>query len=103
MTLNIAIRYIILPQDLLRIVPPLGNELIALLKDSTLVTVIAANDILYAAKVVQGSSFRVWEPYIFAAILYLCLTWVVTRIVAYIENRYSTSYVPKKGKTFQHR
>lgn len=98
-----AMRHIILPQALRRMVPPLGNELIALLKDSSLVTVIAANDILYAAKVVQGSSFRVWEPYIFAAILYLCLTWVVTRIVAYIENRYSTSYVPKKRKTFQHR
>jgi|SRR5690625_4050522 len=93
---RMAMRNIILPQALRRMVPPLGNELIALLKDSSLVTVIAANDILYAAKVVQGATFRAWEPYIFAAILYLCLTWFVTKLVAYIERRYSTSYVPSK-------
>src|SRR5690625_4340469 len=95
---GMAMRYIILPQALRRMVPPLGNELIALLKDSSLVTVIAATDILYAAKVVQGASLRVWEPYILAAILYLILTWVVTKLVAYIERRYSTSYVPKRSK-----
>lgn len=95
---RMAMRYIILPQALRRMVPPLGNELIALLKDSSLVTVIAATDILYAAKVVQGASLRVWEPYILAAILYLILTWVVTKLVAYIERRYSTSYVPKRSK-----
>src|SRR5690625_3924854 len=95
---RMAMKDIILPQALRRMVPPLGNELIALLKDSSLVTVIAATDILYAAKVVQGASLRVWEPYILAAILYLILTWVVTKLVAYIERRYSTSYVPKRSK-----
>lgn len=100
---GMAMKHIILPQALRRMVPPLGNELIALLKDSSLVTVIAANDILFAAKVVQGATFRPWEPYIFAAILYLCLTWVVTKIVAYVEKRYSTSYVPKKKRKLSHR
>src|SRR5690625_906917 len=95
---NLAMKQIILPQAFRRMVPPLGNELIALLKDSSLVTVIAATDILYAAKVVAGASLRVWEPYILAAILYLMLTWVVTKLVAYIERRYSTSYVPKRSK-----
>ena len=95
---RMAMKDIILPQALRRMVPPLVNELIALLKDSSLVTVIAATDILYAAKVVQGASFRVWEPYILAAILYLMLTWVVTKLVAYIERRYSTTYVPSKRR-----
>lgn len=85
---QMAMRFIILPQALRRMVPPLGNELIALLKDSSLVTVIAAPDILYAAKVVQGASFRVWEPYILAALMYLFLTWIVTKIVAYVERRF---------------
>lgn len=93
---GVAMRNIILPQAFRRMVPPLGNELIALLKDSSLVTVIAATDILYAAKVVAGASFRVWEPYILAAILYLILTWVFTKVIAYIERRFSTSYVPSK-------
>ncbi len=43
-----AMRKVILPQAFRRMIPPLGNEFIALLKDSSLVTVIAANDILYA-------------------------------------------------------
>lgn len=93
-----AMREIILPQALRHMVPPLGNELIALLKDSSLVTVIAATDILYAAKVVQGASLRIWEPYIFAALLYLMLTWLVTKLVAYVEKRFSTSYVPRKRR-----
>src|SRR5690625_3210181 len=93
---KMAMRHIILPQALRRMVPPLGNELIALLKDSSLVTVIAATDILYAAKVVAGAYSRFWEPYIFAAILYLMLTWICTKIIAYVEKRFSTSYVPAK-------
>lgn len=98
---NLAMKQIILPQAFRRMIPPLGNELIALLKDSSLVTVIAATDILYAAKVVAGASFRVWEPYILAAILYLILTWVCTKLIAYIEKRFSTSYVPaKRPKAF---
>lgn len=98
MTHNMAMKEIILPQAFRRMVPPLGNELIALLKDSSLVTVIAATDILYAAKVVVGASFRVWEPYILAAILYLMLTWICTKLIAYIENRFNTDFIPKKKK-----
>lgn len=96
---GMAMRFIILPQALRRMVPPLGNELISLLKDSSLVTVIAASDILYAAKVVQGATFRQWEPYLTAALLYLLLTWVATKGIAFVEKRFSTSYIPKKRKT----
>lgn len=91
---GIAMRNIILPQAFRRMIPPLGNELIALLKDSSLVTVIAATDILYAAKITAGANLRFWEPYIFAAILYLMLTWVATKVIAYIEKRFSNSYIP---------
>lgn len=95
---NIAMRHIILPQALRRMIPPLGNELIALLKDSSLVTVIAASDILYAGKVVAGAYQRFWEPYITVAILYLCLTYVFGKIITYVEKRFSNSFVPKQKK-----
>src|SRR5690625_2686828 len=95
---KMAMRHIILPQALRRMVPPLGNELIALLKDSSLVTVIAATDILYAAKVTTGAHLRFWEPYIFAAILYLLLTWVFTKVIAYIERRFSNTYIPLRKR-----
>lgn len=91
-----AMRKIILPQAIRRMIPPLGNEFIALLKDSSLVTVIAANDILYAAKVVAGAYQRFWEPYLVAAVLYLILTYLVTKLVAFIERRFSISYNPRK-------
>ncbi|TKI67885.1 amino acid ABC transporter permease [Lysinibacillus mangiferihumi] len=98
LTHNQAMKKVILPQAFRRMIPPLGNEFIALLKDSSLVTVIAAPDILYASKVVAGASFRFWEPYIVAALLYLVLTYVVTKVVAFIEKRFSNSYVPRKAE-----
>src|SRR5699024_12631039 len=54
---SIAMMYIILPQAFRRMIPPLGNELSSLLNDSSLVTVVAANDLLYAGKVVAGAYF----------------------------------------------
>ncbi|KGR80027.1 amino acid ABC transporter permease [Ureibacillus manganicus] len=93
-----AMRKVILPQAFRRMVPPLGNEFIALLKDSSLVMVIAVNDILYAAKVVAGAYQKFWEPYLTAALLYLILTFVVTKIVAYVERRFSIDYNPRKNK-----
>jgi glutamine transport system permease protein len=95
---NTAMRYVILPQALRRMIPPLGNELIALLKDSSLVTVIAANDILLAGKVVAGAYSITWEPYITVAILYLLLTFIFGKIITYVENRFSNSFVPRQKK-----
>ena len=96
-------KIIILPQAFRRMVPPLGNELIALMKDSSLVTVIAASDLLYAGKVVAGATLRFWEPYITVAILYLCLTFVFGKIITYVEKRFSNSYIPiTKKKMFSH-
>jgi glutamine transport system permease protein len=98
MTSGVAMKLIVLPQAFRRMVPPLGNELIALLKDSSLVTVIAASDLLYAGKVVAGASFRTWEPYITIAILYLMLTFIFTKLITYVEKRFSNSYVPVRRK-----
>lgn len=91
---NTAMKLIILPQAFRRMIPPLGNELIALLKDSSLVTVIAASDLLYAGKVVAGAYSRFWEPYLTVAILYLILTFICGKFITYIEKRFSNSYVP---------
>lgn len=98
LTQNQAMRKIILPQAFRRMIPPLGNEFIALLKDSSLVTVIAASDILYAAKVVAGAYQRFWEPYLVAAFMYLVLTYLLTKLIAYVEKRFSNSYNPRKSR-----
>ncbi len=93
---GMAMRSIILPQALRRMIPPLGNEMIALLKDSSLVSVIAATDLLYAAKIAASTNYRFWEPYLMIAVLYLILTFLASKLVAYLEKRFSNSYVPKK-------
>lgn len=93
-----AMRKVILPQAVRRMVPPLGNEFITLLKDSSLVNVIAATDILYASKMIVGTYNRVWEPYLFAAFLYLIMTFIVTKVISYIEHRFSIDYNPRKSK-----
>ncbi|MBS7344390.1 MAG: amino acid ABC transporter permease [Caryophanon sp.] len=92
-----AMRKVILPQAFRRMIPPLGNEFIALLKDSSLVMVIAAPDILYVSKIVAGTYQRFWEPYIFAALIYLVLTYAVTKLVAYVEKKTNNTINPRKG------
>lgn len=95
---GMAMHTIILPQAFRRMLPPLGNELIALIKDSSLVSVIAATDLLYAAKITQTTYFIVWEPYLSVAFVYLLLTFLASRLVAYLERRFSTSYIPRKKR-----
>lgn len=95
---KMAMTLIILPQAFRRMIPPLGNELIALLKDSSLVTVIAAPDLLYAGKIVAGAYSRFWEPYLVVAVIYLLLTYICSRAIRYIEKRFSNSYVPSSRK-----
>lgn len=93
-----AMRKVILPQAFRRMIPPLGNEFIALLKDSSLITIIAGADILYVSKVIAGTYYRFWEPYLFAAFLYLVLTYTATKVIAVIERKIDINYNPRKKK-----
>ncbi len=95
MTYGQAMRLVILPQAFKRMLPPLGNEFIALLKDSSLVTVIAVNDITYAAFTTAKNTWERWAPYITAGAMYLILTLILSRVVFYMERRLGTSN--KKG------
>lgn len=93
-----AMRKVIMPQAIRRMIPPLGNEFITLLKDSSLVSMISAADILYVSKVIVGTTFVIWEPYLFAAFLYLVMTLGISKLLSYLEKRYSISYNPRKKK-----
>ena len=70
--------YIILPQAFRRMLPALGNNAIAILKDSSLVSAIGLAELAYAARTVAGASARYWEPYITISIIY----WVMTLLLA---------------------
>lgn len=90
MTHTQAMRYVILPQAFKRMLPPLGNEFIALLKDSSLVAIIAVNELAYAGFITSKSTLIRWGPYLASAALYLVLTMIFSQVVAYLERRYST-------------
>ena len=66
-----AMRHVILPQAFKRMIPPLGNEFIVLLKDSSLLSVIAAPELMYWGKAMGSEYFKVWEPYLASAFIYL--------------------------------
>ena len=65
-----AMRTIILPQAFRRMLPALGNNAIAILKDSSLISAIGLAELAYAARTVAGASARYWEPYITISCVY---------------------------------
>ncbi len=86
-----AMRYVILPQAVRVILPPLGNEFVALLKDSSLVSVVAVADMTRRGREFMAFTFMPLETWMMVALLYLVMTLFFARVVAYIERE--TSFV----------
>jgi polar amino acid transport system permease protein len=84
-----AMRYIILPQAVRVILPPIGNEFIALLKDSALVSVLAVSDLTRRGREYMARTFESLETWAVVALVYLVLTLFLARIVAIIERKTS--------------
>jgi polar amino acid transport system permease protein len=82
-----TVQYIILPQAVRRILPPLGNDLIAMIKDSSLATVLGVQDITQLAKEHSSASFRYLETYLIVALIYLTMTTIGSLLVRYIERK----------------
>ena len=81
-----TMRYIVLPQALRRMVPPLVNEAITLLKDSSLVSAIGLAELAMAARTVAGAYSRYWEPYLAISLLYLIMTGILTIAAKRLET-----------------
>lgn len=80
-------RYIILPQALRIVIPPLGNEFIAMLKDTSLLSVLSVRDITQRAREYQSSHFQVFEPFNTVALLYIGLTLAASSLIKWVERR----------------
>ncbi|HOP74907.1 MAG TPA: amino acid ABC transporter permease [Bacillota bacterium] len=91
MTYRQAMRFVILPQALKRVIPPLGNEFIAMLKDSSLVSVIGMEELVRRAQVIVTRTYRPTETWIEVGLIFLLMTIPFTRLVAYLERRLKTS------------
>ena len=87
MTRGQAMRLIILPQTMKIIIPAIGNEFIAMLKDSSLVSVIALRDILRRGREHVSRTFLSLETYAVVALVYLVITLVLSKLVATMEDR----------------
>jgi len=85
-----AMRYVILPQAVRNVLPALGNDFVAMVKDSSLVSVLAVRDITQMARLHAGSTFRFRESYITLAVMYLTMTVVLSLLVQVIERRLSS-------------
>ena len=85
MTYVQAMRYVILPQAVRVILPPVGNEFVALLKDSSLVSIMAVSDLTRRGREYMSRTFLSFETWIMVALCYLVLTLFASRIVEFIE------------------
>jgi polar amino acid transport system permease protein len=87
MTYLQAMRFIILPQAVRRVLPPLGNDFIACLKDSSLATVLAVNELTQLGRMLRASNFRVLEVFNLVAFLYLSMTLLLSGAVRWLEKK----------------
>ena len=84
-----TMRYVVMPQAFKRVIPPLGNEFIAMLKDSSLVSVIGFEELTRRGQLIIAKTYSSFEIWMAVAILYLIMTLTISRLVAYLERRYN--------------
>jgi len=84
-----AMRYVILPQAIRIVLPPLGNDFIAMLKDTSLASALAVGEITHLSRQHRNRTFTTFQPLNVAAFLYLAMTLLLTRGVRYLERRMS--------------
>ena len=82
-----TMRFVVLPQAIRRVLPPLGNDLISLLKDSALATVLAVNELTQLGRKRRSSTFRALETFNVLVFMYLGMTLILSAGVRYLEHR----------------
>ena len=87
MTPAVAMRQVILPQAVVRMIPPLGNEFIALIKNSALVSLLTIHDVMHEGQKIISVSYRSLEVYLAIALVYFVLTGAVTLVLRHFEQR----------------
>ncbi|MBP1777821.1 MAG: amino acid transporter permease [candidate division NC10 bacterium] len=87
MTHTQAMSHIIIPQAVKVVLPPIGNEFIALLKDSSLVSILAVSDLLRRGREFASESFTYFETYTVVALIYLVITLFFSKLIGLMEER----------------
>lgn len=87
MSYGLAMRRIVLPQTFRRLIPPVMNEMAALAKDTSLVSVIALSEMLFVTQRIGAKYLRVWEVYFWAAAGYLIIVMALSVVAGVVERR----------------
>lgn len=81
-----AMRYVIFPQAFRRMIPPLGNEFITLIKDTSLVAVIGFEELFRRGQLIVANNYRAFEIYIAVALVYLAMTLLFSQLFSWLER-----------------
>ena len=82
-------RYVVLPQAIKNILPAIANEFVTIIKESSICYTIGVQEIMYAVTSIKGATYRIAEPLVIATLVYFCLTFPTSKIIAYFERRMS--------------
>ena len=82
-------RFIVLPQAIKNILPAIANEFVTIIKESAICYTIGVQDIMSAVNAVKGATYRMGEALIIATVLYFCLTFPTSKVIAHFERKMS--------------
>ena len=86
-----TMKSVIIPQAFKNVLPALGNEMITLLKETSIVTVIGLKDLTKGAMIIQGKTFQAFIPFFAIAAIYLCMVMILSWIMGMLERRLRAS------------
>ncbi|WBW50095.1 amino acid ABC transporter permease [Peptoniphilus equinus] len=81
-----TMRYIVLPQAVKTILPSLGNEFVALIKETAIVVMVGIPDIIYKANAIKAATYQPIRPMIYAAVCYFVLTFTLSKVMKRVER-----------------
>ena len=84
-----TMRFIVLPQAIKNILPAIANEFVTIIKESAICYTIGVQDIMSAVNAVRGATYRMGEALIIATVLYFCLTFPTSKVIAHFERKMS--------------
>lgn len=84
-----SFKEIVLPQAIKNILPAIANEFVTIIKESSICYTIGVQEIMYAVSSTKGATYRIAEPLVIATLVYFCLTFPTSKIIAYFERRMS--------------
>ncbi|MEG1411279.1 MAG: amino acid ABC transporter permease [Terrisporobacter sp.] len=94
---SMSMRLVIVPQALKNVLPALANEFIVLVKESSIVSVIGIQDLMYSADIVKGNTYLAFEPLLVAAMIYFVFTFTLSKLVGLFELKLQNRDVREKS------